>query len=218
MVATVTRIFLADDHPVVRRGLRALLESEPYFKVVGESSDGLETVRLVRKLKPDVLILDLKMPGLSGLEVTRRVKQVSPLTRVIILSIYGDKSHVIDALKSGAWGYVLKEANVDELITAIKQVVAGRRYLSQSLSELVIDYISSGEDKVEDPYELLTPREREVLYLVAQGMTNAEIASKLYISRRTVETHRANLMRKLGLKNQADLIRFAIRRGILPLE
>jgi len=218
MVATVTRIFLADDHPVVRRGLRALLESEPYFKVVGESSDGLETVRLVRKLKPDVLILDLKMPGLSGLEVTRRVKQVSPLTRVIILSIYGDKSHVIDALKSGAWGYVLKEANVDELITAIKQVVAGRRYLCQSLSELVIDYISSGEDRAEDPYELLTPREREVLYLVAQGMTNAEIASKLYISRRTVETHRANLMRKLGLKNQADLIRFAIRRGILPLE
>jgi len=214
----ITRIFLADDHPVVRRGLRALLEGEPHFRVVGESGDGLETVRLVGELKPDVLILDLKMPGLNGLEVTRRVKRVSPLTRVIILSIYGDKNHVIEAFKSGAWGYVLKEANVDELIRAVKQVIAGRRYLCQSLSELVIDYISSGEGKAEDPYELLTPREREILYLVAQGMTNSEIASKLYISRRTVETHRANLMRKLGLKNQAELIRFAIRRGILPLE
>jgi len=215
----MTTIVLADDHQVVRNGLRVLLEAEPDFSVVGEAGDGLEAVRLVERLQPDVLVLDLMMPGLNGLEVARQVSQRSPQTRVVILSMYDNEAYVLEALRAGAAAYVLKESTSAELVRAIREAVAGRRYLSPPLSERAIEiYIQKAESAALDPYETLTAREREVLHLVAEGHTNAEIAARLFVSPRTVETHRANLMRKLGLHTQTDLIRYALRRGILPME
>lgn len=214
-----TSILLADDHPIVRHGLRTLLEAEPDFHIVGETDDGLETVRLVEHLQPDVLVLDLMMPSLSGLEVTRQVCRRVPKTRVIILSMHANEAYVLEALRHGAMGYVLKETSAAELVRAVREVVAGRRYLSAPLSERAIEaYIQKASEGILDPYETLTTREREVLHLAAEGHTNAEIAARLTISPRTVEVHRANMMRKLGLRTQTDLIRYALRRGILPPE
>ena len=208
-------ILLADDHSIVRQGLRALLEVEPDFCIVGEAADGLEVTQLIEYLRPDVLVLDLMMPGLDGLEVTRRVNQRSPQTRVIILSMYGNEAYVVEVLRNGAAGYVLKKSTADELVRAVRAVVAGQRYLSPPLSEQTIEtYMQKADESTQDLYDLLTAREREVLYLVAEGHTNAEIAARLFISSRTVEMHRANLMRKLDLRSQADLIRYALRRGI----
>lgn len=214
-----TSILLADDHPVVRHGLRALLEAERDFRIVGEADDGLETVRMVESLQPDVLVLDLMMPSLNGLEVTRQVCQRVPQTQVIILSMHADEAYVLEALRNGAVGYVLKDASAGELVRAVREVIAGRRYLSPPLSERAIEaYVQKASEGALDPYETLTTREREVLHLVAEGYTSAEIAARLSISPRTVEVHRANVMRKLGLRSQTDLIRYALRRGILPLE
>ena len=212
-------ILLADDHNIVRQGLRALLQSEPHFRLVGEASDGIEAVRLAERLKPDVLITDLMMPGLNGLEVTRQVTKLLPQIRVIILSMYTNDAYVLEALKNGALGYVLKDSQAADLIQAVKEVIAGNRYLSPPLSERALElYLQKVESVPDDPYELLTTREREVLQLVAEGRTSSEIATRLFISPRTAEGHRANLMRKLGLQNNADLIRFALKRGILSLD
>lgn len=212
-------ILLADDHNIVRQGLRALLESEPHFRLVGEASDGIEAVRLAERLKPDVLITDVMMPGLNGLEVARQVSRSLPNTRIIILSMYTNDAYVIEALKNGANGYVLKDSEASDLIQAVKEVISGNRYLSPPLSERALElYMQKLESAPSDPYELLTTREREVLQLVAEGKTSAEIANRLFISPRTAEGHRANLMRKLGLQTNADLIRFALKRGILPLD
>ena len=216
---SMTTIVLADDHHVVRQGLRSLLEAEPDFSVVGETGDGLEAAQLVERLQPDVLVLDLMMPGLNGLEVTRQVSQRSPQTHVVILSMHANEAYVLETLRAGAAAYVLKESTSAELVRAVREAVAGRRYLSPPLSERAIEaYMQKAESTALDPYETLTAREREVLHLVAEGHTNAEIAARLFISRRTVETHRANLMRKLGLRTQTDLISYALRRGILPME
>ena len=214
-----TTIMLADDHKIVRQGLRALLEAEPDFHLVGETGDGLEAVQLAERLCPDVLVLDLMMPGLGGLEVTLQVGKRSPQTRVIILSMHADEAYVLEALRNGAAGYVLKESSADELVQAVREVVAGRRFLSSPLSERAIDaYVSKAQEVVLDRYETLTAREREVLHLAAEGHTNAEVADRLSISSRTAETHRANMMRKLALRSQTDLIRYALRRGIIPME
>jgi two-component system response regulator NreC len=216
---SMTTIVLADDHHVVRQGLRSLLEAEPGFSVIGETGDGLEVTQLVERLRPDVLVLDLMMPGLNGLEVTRQVSQRSPRTHVVILSMHANEAYVLEALRAGAVAYVLKESTSAELVRAVREAVAGRRYLSPPLSERAIEaYMQKAESATLDPYETLTAREREVLHLVAEGHTNAEIADRLFISRRTVETHRANLMRKLSLRTQTDLISYALRRGILPME
>jgi two-component system response regulator NreC len=216
---STTTIVLADDHHVVRQGLRSLLEGEPDFSVVGETGDGLEAAQLVERLQPDVLVLDLMMPSLNGLEVTRQVSQRSPQTHVVILSMHANEAHVLEALRAGAAAYVLKESTSAELVRAVHEAIAGRRYLSPPLSERAIKvYMQKAEPAAPDPYETLTAREREVLHLVAEGHTNAEIADRLFISRRTVETHRANLMRKLSLRTQTDLISYALRRGILPME
>jgi DNA-binding NarL/FixJ family response regulator len=216
---SMTTIVLADDHHVVRQGLRSLLEAEPDFSVVGETGDGLEATQLVERLQPDVLVLDLMMPSLNGLEVTRQVSQRSPQTHVVILSMHANEAHVLEALRAGAAAYVLKESTSAELVRAVHEAIAGRRYLSPPLSERAIEvYMQKAEPAALDPYETLTAREREVLHLVAEGHTNAEIADRLFISRRTVETHRANLMRKLSLRTQTDLISYALRRGILPME
>jgi len=216
---SMTTIVLADDHHLVRQGLRSLLEAEPDFSIVGETGDGLEAAQLVERLRPDVLVLDLMMPGLNGLEVTRQVGQRSPRTHVVILSMHPNEAYVLEALRAGAAAYVLKESTSAELVRAVREAVAGRRYLSPPLSERAIEvYMQKAESAALDPYETLTAREREVLHLAAEGHTNAEIADRLFISRRTVETHRANLMRKLGLRTQTDLISYALRRGILPME
>ena len=213
------KILLADDHPIVRQGLRALLEAERGFRIVGEAGDGLEVADLVERLKPDVLVLDLMMPGLNGLEVTRQVTQRSPRTHIVILSMQDNEAYVLEALRNGADGYVLKQSTSDELVRAVREVIAGRRYLSPPLSEHAIKaYMQKADSATLDRYETLTTREREVLHLVAGGCTNAEIAERLFISPRTVEVHRANMMHKLGLRTQTDLIRYALRRGILPME
>lgn len=214
-----TRIALADDHQIVRQGLRKLLEAEADFSVVGEAADGLTTVDLVERMRPDVIVLDVMMPDLNGLEVTRQIKQRSPETRVLILSMHTDESYVMEALRNGASGYVLKDSSASDLVEAVREVTAGRRYLSARLSDRAVDaYIEGAKAAVtQDVYETLTNREREVLQLAAQGCSNAEVAERLSISPRTAETHRANTMRKLGLRTQTDLIRYALKRGILPL-
>ncbi len=195
-----------------------MLEAETDLRVVGEAGDGLAAIQQVERLQPDVLVLDLVMPALDGLEVTRRVRQRSPQTRVVILSMHANESYVLEALRAGVSAYVLKESTADELVRAVREAVVGRRYLSPPLSERAIAaYVEKAQEAPWDPYETLTHREREVLHLAAEGHTNAEIAERLVISPRTVETHRANLMRKLSLHSQADLIRYALQRGILPM-
>lgn len=211
------KIILADDHQVVRKGLQALLAAETDFNIVGEAGDGLETVKLAEQLQPDVLVLDLMMSGINGLEVTRQLNKKSAKIGIVILSMHSNEAYVLEALRSGAKAYILKESPPEELIRAIKEVAAGRRYLSSPLSERAIEaYTQKTEVKAVDPYDQLTTREREILQLTAQGCTNTEIASRLYISPRTVETHRTNLMRKLDLHNHAQLIQFAIQHGIIP--
>jgi len=215
----MTTIVLADDHNVVRQGLRTLLEGEPGFEVVGEASDGHGAVDLVSSLQPDVLVIDLMMPNLNGLEVVRQVGKKFPTTRSIILSMHSNESYVVQALKYGAAGYVLKESIADELVRAINEVSIGRRYLSPPLSDQAIEaYSNKSEEHEPDPYELLTTREREVLQLAVEGYGNKEIGERLSISPRTVESHRANFKQKLGLKTQTDLIRFALKQGIIAME
>ncbi len=214
----MTRIVLADDHPVVRQGLRVLLEAEPDFSVVGEAGDGLETSGLVERLQPDVLVLDLLMPGLDGIEVIRQVRRRTPQTRVVVLSMHSDEAYVLEALGAGAAAYVLKKSTLAELGHAIREAVAGRHYLSPPLSEHAIEAYLEKAKAALDPYQTLTPREREVLHLVAEGCTNVEVAARLSISPRTVEMHRSHLMRKLDLHTQTDLVRYALQKGILPLK
>jgi DNA-binding NarL/FixJ family response regulator len=215
-----TTVVLADDHHIVRQGLRALFEAEAEFSIIGEEADGLKVVALVERLRPAVLVLDVQMPGLNGLEITRQISQRGLKTRVVILSMHANETYVLDALRQGAAGYVLKDADPAEVIEAVRAVSAGRRYLSRGLSDRAIEAYAQKAHAVasQDPYESLTTREREVLHLAAESASATEIAARLGISPRTVETHRENLMRKLGLKSQTDLIRYALRRGILPLE
>ena len=218
-------VVLADDHVIVRQGLRALLESDPKFVVVGEASDGLEAVELVKRRKPSVLITDLMMPGQDGLATTSKVSRLKSDTRVIILSMYGDQAYVLEALKSGAAGYVVKESCGAELFKALRVVIAGGRYLSPAVSEASIGSFTSmgtilqkaqaGSMEVHDK---LTARERTVLQLVVEGTSSRDIGIRLRISSGKVESHRASLMRKLGLHTHQDLTRYALQRGVLPNE
>lgn len=213
-----TSIVLADDHHVVRQGLRALLEAAPDLAVVGEAADGAAAVEMTVRLVPDVLILDLVMPG-NGLEVLRQVMQQAPRTRVIVLSMHSSEAYVVEALKAGASAYVVKDATASDLARAVREVTAGRRYLSPPLSERAIDaYASRALAATAEPHEALTARETEVLRLAARGLSLQQIALELSISPRTAETHRANFMRKLGLHSQTDVVRYAIRHGILAAD
>src|SRR5690349_17119804 len=215
---TVT-VLLADDHPIVRQGLRHLLEAEPDLKIVGEASDGLQAVQFTEKFKPNVLILDIMMPGLNGLEVLRQVKDRSPATCCVVLSMQSADVYVVEALKAGALGYVLKETGPSELVNAVQQVIEGKRYLSPRLSERLIDVLLQKTQEItRDPYETLTNREREILQMAAEGLTSSAIAKRLSISPRTAELHRGRMMDKLGLNNQTELIRYALKRGILPMD
>jgi DNA-binding NarL/FixJ family response regulator len=211
----MTTVVIADDHEIVRRGLRSLLESEGACRVVADVADGLAATQAVDKLRPDLLILDLNMPRLHGLEVLKHVRTSSPHTRVIVLSMHNDEPYVIEALRAGASAYLLKGSESQEIAQALKEVLAGRRYLSAPLSEWAINALTTRVADTSDPLATLSPREREVLQLAAEGCANPEIAEKLFISPRTAETHRTNLMRKLGLQSQTDLVRFSIRRGVI---
>ena len=211
----MTTVVIADDHEIVRRGLRSLLEADGSCKVVADAADGLTAVQIVDKLKPALLILDLNMPRMHGLEVLKHVRTSSPNTRVIVLSMHNDEPYVIEALRAGAAAYLLKGSESQEIAQALKEVLAGRRYLSAPLSEWAINALTTRVADTSDSLSTLSPREREVLQLAAEGYGNPEIAEKLFISPRTAETHRTNLMRKLALQSQTDLVRFSIRKGII---
>jgi DNA-binding NarL/FixJ family response regulator len=210
-------VLLADDHLVVRRGLRAVLESEADITIVGEAADGHDALEQVARLAPDVLVLDLVIPGLSGLDVLRRLGARRARTQVVVLSMHAGEAYVAEALRAGATGYVVKDASASELVRAVHHAAAGRRFLSSPLSETRVEAYAQRVAASPDAYETLTAREREVLVLAAKGLTNREIGRLLSISRRTAETHRANLLRKLGLKGQKDLIRYGLLRGLVDM-
>lgn len=213
-----TRVLIVDDHAIVRAGLRFLLQAQPDLAVVGEAGGAQEAFRAVRELRPDVVLMDIAMPGTSGLEATRRIKAESPRTQILALTMHENEQYFFEMLRAGAAGYVVKGAPPEELIEAIRSVARGQAHLSPPLTRrLLDDYLTRiREDRpAEDP---LTEREREVLRLIAEGLTSKEIAARLDISPYTVERHRANAMGKLGLHNRAELVRYAIRRGLIPLE
>ncbi len=213
------RIVLAEDHNIVREGLRTLLHAQDGFQVVGEAENGRDAVVLVEQLKPDVLVVDMMMPGLRGTDVTYDVKARFPEIAVVVLSMHDNESFVVEALRAGASAYLLKRSTGDELVHAIQEVMSGRRYLYPALSEQLIDtYVQKIEFESLDPYETLTFREREVFNLVAEGYSNKDVAERLSLSIRTVERHRGNVMRKLQIESHTDLVRYAIQKGIIPLE
>jgi two-component system response regulator NreC len=212
-----TSVLIADDHVVVRRGVRALLENEPDIVVVGEAGDGLEAVEQVMHLLPDVLVLDLVMPDISGLGVLKQLRDRHVPTRVVVLSMHAGDVYVAHALRCGAVAYVVKDASASELIQAVRCAARNQRFLSAPLSEEAIEACLDELASTPDTYELLTSREREVFGLAADGMTNGDIGVRLGISGRTAESHRANILRKLGLKGQQELTRYAARRGPLEL-
>ena len=213
------RILLVEDHTMVRQTLRRFLEGQKDFQLVGETGDGIEVLELAEKHRPHVVVLDLMLPGLHGVEVIRRLRQRCPRTQTLVLSMHLDHEYVAKALAHGALGYVVKQASVDHLLTGVREVAAGRRYLSPPLSMEDVELLMNrGPDGSLDPYDTLTKREKEVLQLVAEGNTNAAVAARLGIGERTVETHRAHIMNKLGLNNHADLVRFAIACNLLPLK
>jgi two-component system, NarL family, response regulator NreC len=214
--ATIT-VVVAEDHQLVRQGIMLMLRKEEDFAVIGEAGDGLEAIEVVKAKRPQILLLDLMIPRLHGLEVTRQVRRNYPETKVVILSMHKEECYVAEALRNGASGYVLKDSTGTDLVEAIRKVKLGRRYLSPSLAEIAITLLEQKPlDPAHDVYDSLSTRERLVLELAAQGMSSPDMADRLFISRRTVETHRANLMRKLDLHSQTDLVRFAIRKGLIP--
>ena len=211
------RVVLAEDHTLVRKGLKAILSGYPNIEVIGEASDGREAVQLAETLHPHVVVIDINMPGLNGLEATDRIKHRCPDVRILVLSMHANEEYVLQVLRSGASGYLLKDSATEELVKGIESVNEGEAYLSPRISKTVIaDYVrrTDAEDQ-RAPHEMLTPREREILQLVAEGHTSKEIAEQLHLSIKTVETHRANLMDKLDIHNRAGLIRYAIRAGLI---
>jgi DNA-binding NarL/FixJ family response regulator len=209
------RILLADDHTLVRAGIRSLLDSIENVEVVAESGDGREALELIGKHRPDIALLDIAMPGLSGLEVAKRVEQASPKTRVIILSMHADATHVREALRSGVSGYLLKGAAVAELPLALKSVMRGESYLTPKVSQQVVEGFLRDTDADPGPLNGLTTRQREILQLIAEGKAMKEIAGILDISIKTVETHRLRLMERLDIHDVPGLVRFAIRSGLV---
>jgi DNA-binding NarL/FixJ family response regulator len=214
------RVFLADDHAVVRDGLRLILEAQEDITVVGEAADGHQAIDRVLKAKPDVVIMDIAMPGLNGIEATLQILKSCPSVKVVILSMHSSSEHISRALTAGAVGYLLKESAGKEVVKAVKTVYLGHRYLCQKISEsLIDDYIDLQETApAEGPLTRLSSREREVLQLVAEGKTTKEIAGMLYLSTKTIETYRSRLMVKLGINDVPGLVKFAIQHGITSLE
>ena len=214
----IVRILLADDHKIIVDGLRSLLEKNDTFKVIGQASDGLSAVRLAADLSPDLVIMDISLPGLNGIDATRRILEANPRVKVIALSMHKDGRYIAEALKSGAVGYLLKESAFDELTAAIRTVMKGQCYLSTSIADLVIkDYIRHLEKTDSGVFSVLTRREREVLQLLSEGLSTKEIAARLGVSVKTVETYRVQIMEKLDIHSVAELTKYAIREGITSL-
>ena len=211
------RILLADDHTVMRRGLRLLLDSQPEFTVVAEAADGRQAVEQAEAAQPDVAVIDIAMPNLSGIEAAQRIASVLPHIAIVILSMHADEGYVLRALKVGAKGYLLKDSAEGDLIEAIKAVHRGKTFFSPEISKMLVeDYIREIRTRgVEDSYDLLTSREREILQLLAERKSNKEIAQALNLSLYTVETHRRNLQEKLNLHSLAELILYAVRKGLI---
>jgi RNA polymerase sigma factor (sigma-70 family) len=209
-------VFIADDHAVVRDGLRLLLEAQADMKVVGDAADGRQTVSLVRQLCPDVVVMDIAMPELNGIEATRQIREFCPSAQVVILSMYATTEHIFQALQAGALGYLLKESAAVEVVNAVRAVHAGNRYLCQKIDDVMVDsYMDYRQtSKIKSPIESLSPREREILQLVVEGKSSAEIAIILSLSQKTVETYRSRLMQKLNIKNIPSLVKFAIQHGL----
>lgn len=211
-------IIMADDHELVRAGIRSLLETFPSVSVVAESGDGKETLDLVRRLEPDVLLLDITLPGLNGLEVAERVARLGLSTRVLMLSMHAGPEYVARALQSGALGYLVKDSAVEELAAALESVLLGRRFLGRAIdSDVVESFLKTGDTPGEE-LAVLTPRQRETLQLIAEGASTRVIAERLHVSVKTVETHRAQLMSRLGIHDVPGLVRFAIRTGLITTD
>ncbi|HID64080.1 MAG TPA: response regulator transcription factor [Anaerolineae bacterium] len=212
------RVLIADDHAVLRAGLRILLDAEPDMEVVGEAADGAEALARVGELAPDVVLLDITMPRVNGLSVLRQIREVSPDSRVLILTMHDDESYLREALAAGGAGYVLKRAADTELLSAIRAVYQGGTYLHPAHTKALLEGMLDRERDATgeaNSYERLSPREREVLRLIALGYTNRQAADQLYLSVKTVETYKARLMTKLGLHSRAELVRYALQRGLL---
>jgi two-component system, NarL family, response regulator NreC len=211
------RVLLADDHTIVRQGVKMILSNEPDIEVVGEAEDGRAAVEMAKKLKPDVAVLDISMPGIDGIEATRQIKAALPNIHTLALTMHDDDTYVFQVLKAGGSGYVLKRAAASDLVQAIHAARRGKAFLYPALAKAVVaDYlkrVESGEGR--ESYDGLTEREREVLTLVAEGATNHEISEKLYISIKTVQTHRTHIMEKLGLHDRTMLVRYAVRKGLI---
>ena len=211
------RIVLAEDHTILREGLRALLSADPNFEIIGEAQNGREAVRCVEKLEPDLVLMDLSMPRMSGMDAIREIKRRYPEVKIIALTVHKTEEYLLTTLKAGADGYVLKDATHEELVMAIKNVMGGKSYLSPGVSEkIIVGYLEGREsNRTASPWETLSQREREVLKLIAEGFKNKEIAEDLCISLKTVEKHRANLMKKLDLHNAAALTVYAVQKGLV---
>ncbi|MBL7175629.1 MAG: response regulator transcription factor [Desulfobacteraceae bacterium] len=211
------RIVIAEDHTILREGLKSLLRADPDFDVVGEAEDGRDAIRCVQTHSPDLVLMDLSMPRMNGLDAIKEIKKQNPEAKIIVLTVHKTEEYVLTTLQAGADGYVLKDATHSELLMAIKNVLIGKRYLSPGISEKVIEGYLEGRKtiKTRSAWDTLTQREREILKLIAEGYKNKEIADYLFISLKTVEKHRANLMRKLDLHNAAALTAYAVEKGLV---
>ncbi len=211
------KIVITEDHTILRDGLRMLLSSNPDFEVVGEAQDGLEAIRLVETCKPDLVLMDLSMPGMNGIRAIQEIKKQNPSTKILVLTVHKTEEYILTTLKAGADGYILKDSTRSELMLALENIFSGRRYLSPNISEKVIDGYLEGRKTVKSStsWDTLTQREREVLKMIAEGYKNKDIADYLCISAKTVEKHRANLMKKLDLHSASSLTAFAIEKGLM---
>jgi len=215
------RVVIVDDHDLVRAGIRAILEQDPLFEVVGETGDGQDAIRLVTRTRPDVVLMDVHLPGgIGGLEATEAIVRDTPEVRVIILTQYENREYIRRALRIGARGYLLKRSVADQLKDAIRTVHAGQRYLHPSVADELVDLVTTGRsiDEAEDDYDRLTPREKQVFKLLAEGKTSREISKYLTISLKTAMTHRTNIMEKLNMHSRAELIRYAVRKAVIPID
>ena len=217
-MTTKRRILLADDHALVRAGIRALLESLPGVEVVGETGDGLEAVEHVRRDPPDAILLDITLPGMNGLEAAARIAKLDVPTRVLMLSMHASAEYAARALAAGAAGYLNKDSAFDELATALEEILAGRRYLCRAIDAGLVQQFERRASTGESELDALTPRQRQILQLVAEGLGTRQIAERLYLSVKTVESHRIQMMQRLGIFDVPGLVRFAIRNGLVPPE
>jgi DNA-binding NarL/FixJ family response regulator len=213
------KVLVVDDHEIVREGIRMVLATDPEIEVVGVASSGEEAIEKVRELEPDVVLMDIGMPGLSGFEATRRIRESHPSTQVVALTVHDSEGYVFQMLQAGATGYVVKRAPAEDVIMAVKRAHQGEAVLHPSVAKLLIkDYLARVAKGEETSFDTLSEREREILKLIAEGKTNREIADTLFLSIKTVQAHRANLMRKLGMHDRTELVKYAIRKGIIGLD